>query len=360
MKSTGSDTKAALKESTPSIIETNNFSVIAPFLSRCEKDTLVIFDVDNTLLTPKDAILHAKNSTTMRNIFQRFENEFPKEHCDKLWTIIALQRTPKLVDDSILNAVNQLKTNGIKAIALTKFSTGSFGLIESVETWRFNELDSLGINFSYSFPHHPELIYLRELEPGKGNYPLYKSGIIFTATQNKAEALEAFLHKINYLPKQIIFTDDCLEYLQLVKTFCSTNNIDFQGFHYTAIYSENTPPFNEERVALQFKTLKEDRKWLSDQEADANLSKLTLDTLTDHQSGSLKFSKFQEDKANVTSGLSWFTPKVLLFVGLLGTAAYIVYKIFSDSTSDTSIHAPDVFFDTSVIGNVSGECGLVE
>lgn len=58
------------------------------------------------------------------------------------------------------------------------------------------------------------------------------------------------------------------------------------------------------------------------------------------------------NNSNSDSDSSWFTPKVLTLAGCLGIGAYILYKLFNYSTSDSSALVSDSSMDTSVIGDV--------
>jgi hypothetical protein len=97
---------------------------------------------------------------------------------------------------------------------------------------------------------------------------MFKKGILFTCNVPKGKVLEAFLKRLKWKPSKIVFTDDKMKHLESVRDFCQRAHIPFQGFQYTAVEQMPKMPINKKRADLQFKTLAEQEKWLSDVEAD--------------------------------------------------------------------------------------------
>jgi hypothetical protein len=64
--------------------------------------------------------------------------------------------------------------------------------------------------------------------------------------------------------------DDLRNNLDSVESFCQAADLTYQGFEYTA--NAISLPLNEQRVKFQIDTLVNKNKWLSDVEADKELT----------------------------------------------------------------------------------------
>ena len=91
------------------------------------QNTLVIFDVDEVLITPssEDSFRHPYRDRLLQSIFNRIK---PKE-IESLKISIFLNSTQILVEPRITSLFEQLKSHKITTIALTAMGTGKFGSI---------------------------------------------------------------------------------------------------------------------------------------------------------------------------------------------------------------------------------------
>lgn len=244
-----------------------------------DENTLVIFDVDDTLITPQDVILRPKGRHLRRfvvNTLSQSNKEKFLERKDYITSSVLLQRKIQLIEEFTPHLVNALQKNGIKVIALTAISAGRLGLIPSVEDWRINELAQFGYNFDGIFEDTIFFKELSDLPPIKvyGNevlntsQPVYKKGIIFSGITPKGNALKEFLELIKWKPQLVVFVDDHLIFLESVEKNMQSLGIDFIGYHYDA--AEKLPGDLDESVAkIQFDYVMETGLWLSDDEARA-------------------------------------------------------------------------------------------
>lgn len=228
------------------------------------EDSLVIFDVDEVLITSEDRLLSpaAWNYAPLIELVKA--NQEPLS--------IALASTSyHLVDPSAPALIDQLIEKKIPTIALTKSRIGKFGVIPSFEDWRFDQLARLNIHFD--FHANERLAFLNlvsDLPP-----PIFAKGILFCGDFNPKNAkgvlLNAFLERINWRPKYVIFIDDQLVNLEGVSDELARQGVDFTGYFFQA--HPYSLLLDEEVAELQLKTLYEKKKWLSDKEAEEKLSK---------------------------------------------------------------------------------------
>lgn len=254
------------------IIDALYLNTIQPYLKKAKTDSLVIFDVDEVLVTPKDQILNPHYKDALRTIGNQMMEKHTHEEQMTLWGIFYASRKMRLVDSDILPVLQDLQKRGVKTIALTLFGTGKRGKIRHLEDFRIKELARFGIDFSHSFSEKGPIILGAESPQRKG-LPLFKDGIIFTTTNDKGTILGNFFKAVNYKPNEIYFIDDKMDNLKSVEKFCQENNIQFIGFHYSAAMHHKVLPLNMERAKLQFEIFEKEHKWLNDMEVDKLLKK---------------------------------------------------------------------------------------
>lgn len=248
---------------------TSNLDPIFQEAQTAEDKTLFVFDVDDVLVVPRDQILLVTYEKEAVDYANQYRKNYSKKKCHHLWSIARKGLNPRLIDPNILELLALLHQKHIKAIALTNAGTGKMGTIQYLEELRIQELQSLGIDFGPAFAIKKYIkFYSLRSQADKNRIPMYKQGVLFTCNVPKGKVLEAFLKRIKWRPSKIIFTDDKMKNLQSVQNFCQQAHIPFRGFHYTGVAAMPVELLNKKRADLQFKTLAEQQKWLSDAEAD--------------------------------------------------------------------------------------------
>ena len=243
-----------------------NFAPVIKMLKLSNKDTLVIFDVDDVLIRPgsDDDFKHPCRTL----LWQEIKHRSTPNKVEFLHSSILSATKQHLTDPRIIDIFNYLKSQNIPTVALTAMGTGNFGIIEKMEDIRVNELNDLGISFLPLTPLQDELL-VPELEnthivfPYCKGTPMLKYGIIFTAGVDKRVVLEYMFNKYNYYPKNIIFVDDCIENLESLETLNTKLNLNFYGFHYAAASLTKFPNIDENLERLRFKFLEQESCWLS-------------------------------------------------------------------------------------------------
>ena len=248
--------------------------------SNALSQTLVIFDVDSTLIVPKDMSLRdrwADYGTKTREVLDGLLEEEPlarkyneevlmPEYAfpPRMITAALMQAKQEIIDPKSVTLIESLAHRGVKTIALTAAHTGPLGVMPAMEDWRVDHLKSLGYDFSRAFPES-NLLSFPEIQEAQST-PIFKQGILFSSTQPKGEVLAHFLKQINWMPKKIIFVDDNLSYVQSVGMTMSALGVEVIGFYYTAVDSLSKT-LDLKLCELQFRHLIERGEWLSDKEA---------------------------------------------------------------------------------------------
>lgn len=256
-------TTRELQITTSTITPIQSFNDIRSELDKVDQDTLVIFDVDDVLLTYHDMVLRPCGARFRPDSWKDID---PKE-IPQLISIMLNEGKIILVEPTTPHIVNKLRNQGAKIMALTAARTGKFGVIKNAEDWRLTILKGFDLDFSKSSPA-TQLIYFDDGAKKENDYSVFKDGILFLGDEKntKGALLVQFLDKLQWKPKRVIFFDDKMSHLKSVETALNEAKIPFQGYHYQGV--ETLPgALNEQIAEVQFSYLRKNHKWLSDLEA---------------------------------------------------------------------------------------------
>ena len=181
------------------IIPINSFNEALTSPSHCHNETLITFDVDDTLITTTDPLLSGIPYQLLFKIkvLIKYPELLQRKHFELIASIVLSHAHFFLTEKNIVSTIKQLQKNGCNIVGLTAIETGSFGIIPSFEEWRSQMLHNFGIDFNNSFNKD---IVLNNLPQSRDNYPHFSNGIICTNKQEKGAALKAFLEKIIFKP----------------------------------------------------------------------------------------------------------------------------------------------------------------
>ena len=241
-------------------------SIISTLIKNANKDTLIIFDVDEVLImpTPEYDFRDPYRIKILENISKQLTNN----QIDFFKSIIFAQREVKLIDPDLNKLFDLIVSMNIPSLALTAMGTGKFGIINNMVAFRIKELSKFNISFKLLTPWSGEYIVnvlnnVTKIFPDTYGVPCLNSGIIFTAGMDKGIVLACILQKYNYYPKNIIFVDDYLPNLESLKQLCIKLGINFYGFHYKAASLVPLPTVNEKLEILRFQKMLHERTWLN-------------------------------------------------------------------------------------------------
>lgn len=240
-------------------------------LSQADEHTLVLFDIDDTLIMPVDNIhlRHFSSKNPGKEIITSFEQKVASE-LDDMRSRILLQAPRKLIEPDMVDVIKALQLKGVKVIGLTKMGTGTFGVIKSLAEYRSKQLAQFGIEFYKSYDKNIEFTQFATNEidtPGIFNgMPGIFNGTIMAGYISKGLALSAFIDCLDFIPTQVIFFDDWIENVMDVYHEMRKRGIKFYGYHYRAVEKEQGQ-LNCTLVQFQYDHLYEHHVWLSAEEA---------------------------------------------------------------------------------------------
>ena len=172
-------------------------SSIQDVIGEVRPGTLVVFDIDNTILRPaqvlgSDEWFHyylMKMKLEMADQSQAFI-----QAVDLLHSIYFVTQV-KAMEECTADVLHSLQNKGVTMMGLTSRSP-------PVANISIRHLKSLGIDMNLTAPTHAcfSLIDIPET--------LFFQGVLFTNGKSKKNALSAFFKQISWKPKKIVFIDD--------------------------------------------------------------------------------------------------------------------------------------------------------
>ncbi len=225
--------------------------------------TLVIFDVDETLIQPVDTYLMNEYTSDAKKLKKGLFQRYPEvKDWNDLASIMLLEAHRPLLEPMIIQKIQELKRRNIIVIACTGINIGSLGRVHSLEEWRYTQLKSLGFEGSYG-----NLVL--KLSGFKRNPGFYR-GVLSTDLELKGPVIGEFLDQIGLRPQKIVMFDDNLDFLKSVKKECKKRGIIFDGYKYKGFKSKT---WDEALIQFQADYLIRNKKWINDKEARAKMDK---------------------------------------------------------------------------------------
>lgn len=208
------------------ILETDK---IATLLDIVDQDTLVILDLNDTLM---GSVEYEGSDSWAKEVIQKemqmtgLSKQAVYDYFVPKWHKILLSSPVKAIEPITSEVIAALQDKEVPMIGLTA------RYIEMAYPTH-NALHSIGIDLAKS------TIYATDIEIEGGYASKFIDGVVFVGLKNdKGQTLLRFLDQINYQPKRVVFVDDKLPNVQSVEQAMQTRQIPFTGMHYTAACSK--------------------------------------------------------------------------------------------------------------------------
>ena len=221
------------------ILEVQNFKEIT---SHITKDTLVLLDIDDTLLVPAQMMGSDAWFQHRRRNYEKvgLSSAEALEKALAEWNAVRHITEMEVVEQGTQEIVQKMQGEGYTVMGLT-----TQGLALATRTSR--QLKDIGFNLERTAPSK------------KGHYlnvhahgALYREGILFTSGTPKGEAIFALCKIIGYTPKEILFINDKLTHLVDVEDEAVKKGVKYVGLRY-AYSDKRKKAFNPEIADYQFK-----------------------------------------------------------------------------------------------------------
>ncbi len=233
------------------IKEINSIQEVKSVFDQASPSDLFVFDVDYVILESIDPVGQARfvNNPELKKITDDFfafmkAKKNGEEHWDLFLSKMILKTKVHPIEQALIDAILAIQKRRIKVIALTLVSTGKIGLIDRLEEQRYEELLTLGLDFSSSFEQQEirfdelqktEHAAKYKAERDKDPTPVvFYKGIACASYFPKGVVLKTFLEKVKCKPSCVYFFDDRRKNVESVVEEMKKMGIKCQGFVYKA------------------------------------------------------------------------------------------------------------------------------
>jgi hypothetical protein len=244
---------------------------MAPHLKNAGSESLIVFDIDETLTIPDHPAFQRANFEVHRPVIREVIHKLDPQKRTLLINTIFLVSKPLLIEEKTPSLIRAWQKQGIKTMALSSAMSGKIEDVDLLEM-RLNNFEKIGIDFSSTFPNHEELVF-SDHNVYYGSSSRFRKGVLHTnschqttsSKPEKGEILIRFLKEVNCTPKKIFFADDKLELLQEVeKTLREIYpGVKFIGFHYQGALHFPTKILDAEELKADWEKLIEKTNSLS-------------------------------------------------------------------------------------------------
>ncbi|MDN3504045.1 MAG: DUF2608 domain-containing protein [Rhabdochlamydiaceae bacterium] len=241
------------------IIEIKEMKEAAKYIT---DDTLVIFDIDNTLMEPEQTL---GNDQWFRHRVRVHQLAgLPKTEAINVavgeWMSVQCITKMQLAEPGIDHFIKNLQEKNQPVMGLTTRGVG-------MATQTIRQLNDLNVQLFSTAPYQHD--YLFE----NSHSVLYRNGILFTANTHKGDALTKLLDHIKFTPKHIVFINDKHDHITPVQSACETLKIPFVGLRYGYL-DHKVEGFDSDVADYQFERF---RYILSDSEAERILAQANIE-----------------------------------------------------------------------------------
>ncbi|MFA6527580.1 MAG: DUF2608 domain-containing protein [Candidatus Babeliales bacterium] len=232
------DSRKALNDQ---IVSTVADTRITPCHSVCDLESyvttltpydLVVFDFDNTLFRPASPD-RVGGDEWVRSGVAYFIKQLKIEYKDAFKIIYpSYSKINETVDikpvedERTLKFLKKVQASGCRILILTA---------RTIIDQTFKQIKNIDFDFTKNAPWQDDIHFSLVSEK---KFCDYKKGFLFCGSNNKGEALFAFLQQIKHVPQSIFFMDDRKENVEGVQQACSARNTPFKGIHYVYLEEE--------------------------------------------------------------------------------------------------------------------------
>ncbi len=234
------------------VIET---ATTAEALAHADSDTLLIFDLDNTIVMPAQTLGGEEwfDYLVEEDLKKGTEKSVAIERALKIWNQVMLTTKVVPAEKSAPEQIAAKQRAGTKTMALTARPP-------ELAAVTHKQLNSVGIHLDKNTVTK-ETVTVAGVEPAP-----FKRGVMFVGAQNnKGDILVKFLNALNLKPKKIVFVDNKQKHVDAVEKALAGSGIDYVGCR-LGVTDAKIAAFDTELADIQLQYFK---GILSDSAADA-------------------------------------------------------------------------------------------
>lgn len=205
----------------PASAELLEIESMKELMPRLEPGTLVVFDIDNTLLTPSGNIGSDHWYEYLIEAYKRDDAKLTEAQAEAKAGEAWSKTLPKIkvvpVEDLEPAFLAAIQKRGLKVMALTAREPADAAVT-------FAQLEAVGYDLAASAP------FQRDWRSKSGG--LYSQGVFLAGDGNKGDFLVEFLKAAGLKPKAVVFADDKLKHAKNVDAALTAAGIPVTAFRY--------------------------------------------------------------------------------------------------------------------------------
>ncbi|MDR3285557.1 MAG: DUF2608 domain-containing protein [Holosporales bacterium] len=217
------------------------------FCSNNLEDTLIVFDIDQTLVYPVNKAFCSCSLEAHRSFLNELASTLSREKEEAMWNL-AVSGPSKIREEKTLECFNNFKKKGGTVITLTAAGPGKLFEHKRFDIFRYNLLKKKGFDFSDACEETD--FCFTEFSSFRGNFPTYYNGMISgngtVGEATKGRILVAFLKKCKKYPKKVVFIDDLKENINSVAVVLEEQKMPYLSIEYGMSMTKL-----EEKVSLE-------------------------------------------------------------------------------------------------------------
>lgn len=244
-----------------------NSVTIKELLPKIDKNTLILINIDNTVITPKSKLFRYHNNPYVNFTQELYSFTARDSSVNKIIAQLMEQRQMMLVEKGWVDFINKTKEQGATVLGFQEV-TAPCNLIENYEGWLYTLLYGFNINFTNKINNKDVFRF----DASDATAPIFYLGIIFTGSKSKVETLIDLFKILPQQPTKIIIFANNKRELENMNSFLSMVDIEYYGIEYLGWQQLPDSP-DIEVARFQQSTLLNTGKWLEDDEASKMLNK---------------------------------------------------------------------------------------
>ncbi|MHB9147347.1 MAG: DUF2608 domain-containing protein [Candidatus Amoebophilus sp.] len=151
------------------IVTIESFEELGPLIEDGNNNTLLVLDVDYTLLQPLNPAFQYGNFPQNIDFVKRTMSQVPKHLKNEFLTAIATSGKPQLIDEKAPKIIEKFKNETTQVLVISAILTGKWKNIPDIMKWRIDCLKNAGIHpTGFDFK---ETYSFKDFPPYRENYP---------------------------------------------------------------------------------------------------------------------------------------------------------------------------------------------
>lgn len=210
--------------------EIKSFNEALPYI---DQDTLLVFDVDNTLITPTTAIGSDQWFYCLYDVYGKkpLENRGLDKKLMDFWNQVQSKIQVRPVEKLGPEFVRQQQAQGIKMMALTARTSDILSVT-------IQQLASIGVHLEKNTIFSGVMKLSKKLL-GTADTAFFNHGVLSVGESNsKGSVFTQFLKKLKFTPKKVVYIDDREKHVKTMEAELGKMKIPYFGFRYGALDQE--------------------------------------------------------------------------------------------------------------------------